>query len=298
MDQQTLTDAKAQASRIGGVKAAQALSLEPLHVTLLRDPTICGCVLGYARYRFDANVSLVSVQVLAHMSRRKPDLLHFLSDGCVANIVNGAASCLESAANVQNDSGFGLDDSSDRETTNAYPHSVTAGGGTGNAVTSAGAAVLELILDSLPQPAPNVAHVLLGFDHRKTVETCRLNPFGDKFNCLSVLLELLETTPPSVVSRDYQQPSVAPPEAAARVLFELVSDPRTAPAALECVCDWPPGAPGGQQRLALLCADALAATPPNDPQKRPAAAHHRAWVLRIAAAALDYVCTYWAFPKS
>ena len=60
-----------------------------------------------------------------------------------------------------------------------------------------------------------------------------------------------------------------------------------APAALEAVTNWPPGAPAAAA-LALLAADALAAPPPADHRRRAAAAHHRAWLLRVAAAALDY----------
>ena len=50
-----------------------------------------------------------------------------------------------------------------------------------------------------------------------------------------------------------------------------------------------PGAPPGQQRLVLLLADALRATPPEASTRRAAAAHYRAWILRLSALVLHAV---------
>lgn len=284
MDARVLEEAKRVASVQGGARAAQTLRASTIDVALLKDTSQCGTVLGYARYRFDPQIPLLSIKILAKMAERKENVLHFLPDEDVKNIIQGAALCLESAANVMN--GVGSDFGVDEVFNGSGLNQESGYNNVQDAVTAAGAAVLDIILDALPKHAPNVAHALLGFDHKKDPARVRLNPFGENFNCLSVLLELLEATPASVVSSD--MPAIPPPEAAARVLFELVADARTAPATLECVTDWPPGAPGGQQRLALLTADALAATPPSDPRRRAAAAHHRAWLIRIAAAAVDY----------
>ena len=67
------------------------------------------------------------------------------------------------------------------------------------------------ILDALPRRAPNVAHALLGFDPALDPSRAVLAPFGEKFTCLTVLLELLEASPPGLCAGDL---GAEPPEAA------------------------------------------------------------------------------------
>ena len=274
-----------------------AMRAETVDRSLLRDPATCACVLGFSRYRFDARVSLRAIQILAVLSERNERLLDALPANAVDDLAEGAAGVLETAfLSSAEPARAELRGSGSRHAFGSEPEgfgSETIRGqkrSEEDAVAAGGAAVLDVILDALPRRAPNVAHALLGFDRR--ISTTRDVPASfEKFTCLTVLLELLEATPPGACVGDGDAAGAClPPEAAARVLFELVADERTAPAALEAVTDWPSGAPGSQQRLALLAADALAATPPADPLRRAAAAHHRAWLLRVAAAALDY-CT-------
>jgi nuclear pore complex protein Nup205 len=259
------------------LRRAVAMRAETVDRSLLRDPSACACVLGFCRYRFDPRVPLRAIQILAVLSERNERLLDLLPPNAVDALAEGAAGVLELASSR-------AASETSRSTEDENNSSNALDGDPEDAVAAAGAAVLDVILDALPRRAPNVAHALLGLN---------ASPFGDKFTCLTVLLELLEATPPSLCCGDAD---VAPPEAAARVLFELVADERTAPMALEAVTNWPPGAPGGQQRLALLAADALAATPPSDHTRRAAAAHHRAWLLRVAAAALDFCAPKSSWP--
>jgi nuclear pore complex protein Nup205 len=254
-----------------------AMRAETVDRSLLRDPSVCACVLGFSRYRFDPNVPLRAIQILAVLSERNERLLDLLPASAVEALAEGAAGALELASSASKAPGSAP--------VSVYGNSAPYDEREEDAVAAAGAAVLDVILDALPRRAPNVAHALLGFDPALDPSRAALAPFGEKFTCLTVLLELLEASPPGACAGDL---GAEPPEAAARVLFELVADERTAPAALEAVTNWPPGAPGAQQRLALLAADALAAPPPADPRRRAAAAHHRAWLLRVAAAALDY----------
>ena len=273
-DSRRENDARASAHR-----RMVAMRAETVDRSLLRDPSVCACVLGFSRYRFDPNVPLRAIQILAVLSERNERLLDLLPASAVEALAEGAAGALELASSASKAPGSAPVYA--EKNGNSAPHDETEE----DAVAAAGAAVLDVILDALPRRAPNVAHALLGFDPALDPSRAVLAPFGEKFTCLTVLLELLEASPPGLCAGDL---GAEPPEAAARVLFELVADERTAPAALEAVTNWPPGAPAAQQRLALLAADALAAPPPADHRRRAAAAHHRAWLLRVAAAALDY----------
>ena len=250
-----------------------------LDAVLLQDVAQCAAVLGYVQYRFNPALPLASLRVLSVLSDRVDRLVDLLPPESRRSLVEGAASCLELAALPGGASPAG---------------SGAAAAETEGKVAEAGALVLDVLLDTLARPAPSVAHLLLGFDATRDLESSRLDPFSE-FNCASVLLELLEAAPPSFAAVGGESGGARggaggggeAPETAARLVFELVADPRTAPATTALLRAWPPGAPPGQQRLPLLAADALAAPPPRDPTRRAAAAHHRAWILRAAAATLD-----------
>ena len=147
-----------------------------------------------------------------------------------------------------------------------------------------------------------MTHLLLGFDVGGEVANSRLNPFGE-FNCLTVLLELMESTPPSVAAgkqslglganQERGAGHCEAPETAARLVFELAANERTRGPAIELLQNWPPGAPAPAQRLPLLLSDALAASPPAEIEpgsagsRRAASAHYRSWIMRTAALVLD-----------
>ena len=210
-----------------------AMRAETVDRSLLRDPSVCACVLGFSRYRFDPNVPLRAIQILAVLSERNERLLDLLPASAVEALAEGAAGALELASSASKAPGSAPVYA--EKNGNSAPHDETEE----DAVAAAGAAVLDVILDALPRRAPNVAHALLGFDPALDPSRAVLAPFGEKFTCLTVLLELLEASPPGLCAGDL---GAEPPEAAARVLFELVADERTAPAALEAVTNWPPGA--------------------------------------------------------
>ena len=147
-----------------------------------------------------------------------------------------------------------------------------------------------------------MTHLLLGFDVGGEVANSRLDPFGE-FNCLTVLLELMESTPPSVAAgkqslglganQERGAGHCEAPETAARLVFELAANERTRGPAIELLQSWPPGAPAPAQRLPLLLSDALAASPPAEIEpgsagsRRAASAHYRSWIMRTAALVLD-----------
>ena len=313
----------------GGAEGTSApVFAETLDAALIRDGDQLAAVLGYTRYRFNPALPLASLRVLSALAERVERLVDLLAPAAAERLVEGVASCLELAVKPGGGPGGGGFDGS----IGRFEPGGGGGGdlgsslrGPGASVAEAGAAALDLLLDALPRRAPNLAHLLLGFDVRGDVERdSRLAPF-ESFNCFSVLLELLEAAPPSLMARagpgggDAETrrgdssglsggSSADAAEAAARVVFELVSDPTTGPATAAALREWPPGAPWEEQRLPLLVADALGAGFSDAPgvsvssdarskldesngsrwgRGSPAALHHRAWLLRAAAATLD-----------
>ena len=131
---------------------------ETVDRSLLRDPSVCACVLGFLRYRFDPNVPLRAIQILAVLSERNERLLDLLPASAVEALAEGAAGALELASSASKAPGSAPVYA--EKNGNSAPHDETEE----DAVAAAGAAVLDVILDALPRRAPNVAHALLGFD--------------------------------------------------------------------------------------------------------------------------------------
>ena len=156
------------------LRRAVAMRAETVDRSLLRDPSACACVLGFCRYRFDPRVPLRAIQILAVLSERNERLLYLLPPNAVDALAEGAAGVLELASSR-------AASETSRSTEDENNSSNALDGDPEDAVAAAGAAVLDVILDALPRRAPNVAHALLGLN---------ASPFGDKFTCLTVLLEL------------------------------------------------------------------------------------------------------------
>jgi hypothetical protein len=295
----------------GGVMMIESSNVfhNTLDTVMLRDLHQCAAVLGYVQYRYNPALPLAALKILAVLSDRVERLVDLLPIPAAAALVEGAASCLELAVlpGVGAGGGGGGGGSAGSGNGGSGASSSAAAAAAEAQVSEAGALVLDLLLDNLTRRAPSIAHLLLGYDVTRDVECAHLDPFCE-FNCLTVLLELLEACPPSFAAAGGASGGARggsgggggeAPEAAARLLFELAAHPRTAPAALGLLQQWPPGAPPGQQRLPLLLADALAAAPPQQASRRAAAAHYRAWIVRLAALVLDAVAPpVGAFPAA
>ena len=190
-----------------------------LDAVLLQDVAQCAAVLGYVQYRFNPALPLASLRVLSVLSDRVDRLVDLLPPESRRSLVEGAASCLELAALPGGASPAG---------------SGAAAAETEGKVAEAGALVLDVLLDTLARPAPSVAHLLLGFDATRDLESSRLDPFSE-FNCASVLLELLEAAPPSFAAVGGESGGArAAPAAAAkrprrRRVSSLSSSPTRAP---------------------------------------------------------------------
>ena len=266
----------------------------PLDQVMLRDASQCAAAIGYVSYRHNPALALASLKIFAEIAGRTPRLVDLLPRDSRAGLVQGCASVLELATLVP------------------PPPVGTGDDSVADVVSRAGSLVLDVLLENLAAPAPAATHLLLGFDVDGEVENSVLRPFDGEFNCLTVLLEVMEAYPPGVVAAregggsgaleppgGFEERSAGhceAPELAARLVFELAANEVTSAPTIGLLQSWPPGAPGAAQRLPTLLADSLATTPPTDGagfepgsagSRRAASAHYRSWIMRTAALVLD-----------
>lgn len=269
-----------------------------LDQVMLRDASQCAAAIGYVSYRHNPALALASLKIFAELAERTPRLVDLLPRDARAGLVEGCASVLELATLVP------------RATTTTFGD---AGAAAADVVSRAGSLVLDVLLENLSAPAPGVAHLLLGFDVDGETERSVLRPFDGKFNCLTVLLEVMEAYPPGVVAArggggsgggaleppggDSHGETGAghceAPELAARLVFELAANEVTSAPTIGLLQNWRSRSAAGNW-LPTLLADALATVPPTEDagfepgtSGRAASAHYRSWIMRTAALALD-----------
>ena len=157
---------------------------------MLRDASQCAAAIGYVSYRHNPALALASLKIFSEIAGRTPRLVDLLPRDARVGLVRGCASVLELATlapppgdpTVPGSNPTASDDS------------------LADVVSRAGSLVLDVLLENLSAPAPSATHLLLGFDVDGEVENSVLRPFDGEFNCLTVLLEVMEAYPPGVVA--------------------------------------------------------------------------------------------------
>jgi len=262
-------------------KNKDAIFYKTLDEILTNDMHQLANVLGYVQYKFNPAIPLTALKITQVLCRRVKHIVMLLPSASRAAIIEGCASCLELAFATVPPSGDDDDDvvsSLDPNVANVIDCATT---------------VFQLLHENLGQDGTNFAHLLLGFDLTGASNEIELAPFTE-FNCLSVLLELLEAAPPSMHAT-----AVLPytaPEMAAELLFKLASSSSTSMPTVALMGHWPPHAP--TFALAELLADALHTELPSASLKRRSVMHHRASILRLCAIVLDVQASKSVTPQS
>jgi len=246
-------------------KSQDAIFYRTLDEVLASDMHQLANVLGYVQYKFNPLIPLTVLKITRVLCRRVKHIVALLPKASRAAIVEGCASCLELAFAAVPPA----DDDVELE-----PNLAT--------VIDCASLVFELLLNNLDSEGTNFTHLLLGFDLTGASNVIELTPFTD-FNCLTVLLELLEAAPPSLHAS-----AVLPytaPEMAAELLLKLATNKSTAPPTLGLMGRWPPHATNSA--LADLLSDSLRTELPSAPLKRRSVMHHRASILHLCAVVLE-----------
>eukprot|EP01018_Ginkgo_biloba_P012319 Gb_31636 [translate_table: standard] len=140
---------------------------QPLEVILSHDSRQVVTLLEYVRYDLLPQIQQCSIKIMNILSARMVQLVSIIMEADVAaNLIEDYATCLEARSqefqaieNANEDTGF---------------------------------LILQLHINNLSRPAPNVTHLLLKFDVDAPVERTVLQP-KRHYSCLRVILNILET---------------------------------------------------------------------------------------------------------
>ncbi|XP_042454349.1 nuclear pore complex protein NUP205-like isoform X2 [Zingiber officinale] len=139
---------------------------QPLDVILSQNPNWIFSLLEYIRYDFSPQIQQNSIKIMSILSSRMIGLVQLLLKSNAAKcLVEDYAACLESR----------FEECESIE----------------NAKDDLGVLILQLLIDNINRPAPNVAHLLLRFDIDSPVEHSILQP-KVHYSCLKVMLDNLE----------------------------------------------------------------------------------------------------------
>ncbi|KAG8487816.1 hypothetical protein CXB51_018635 [Gossypium anomalum] len=139
---------------------------QPLDVVLSQDHNQIVALLEYVRYDFLPQIQQSSIKIMSILSSRMVGLVQLLLKSNVAtSLVEDYASCLEFRSQECQVIENGRDDP--------------------------GILIMQLLIDNVSRPAPNITHLLLKFDLDTSIERTLLQP-KFHFSCLKVILEILE----------------------------------------------------------------------------------------------------------
>ncbi|MQL73492.1 hypothetical protein Taro_005836 [Colocasia esculenta] len=169
--------------------------VQPLDVILSQEHNQVVGLLEYVRYDFLPQIQQCSIKIMSTLSSRMVGLVQLLLKSSAAKcLVEDYAACLESR----------FDECQVVE----------------NSKDDSGVLIMQLLLDNITRPAPNITHLLLKFDVDAPVDRTVLQP-KYRYSCLKIILENLEKlSKPDVNALLY--------EFGFQLLYELCLDPLTA----------------------------------------------------------------------
>ncbi|KAL8483667.1 hypothetical protein ACS0TY_026375 [Phlomoides rotata] len=139
---------------------------QPLDVILSQDHNQIVALLEYVRYDFLPQIQLCSIKILSILSSRMLGLSQLLLKSNTANaLIEDYAACLE----LRSEECQVIEDSS----------------------VDPGVLIMQLLIDNISRPSPNITHLLLKFDVDSPVERTLLQP-KFHYSCLKVILDILE----------------------------------------------------------------------------------------------------------
>lgn len=143
---------------------------QPLDIILSHDHNQTVALLEYVRYDFQPKVQQSSIKIMGTLSSRMVGLVQLLLKSNASNsLIEDYAACLEARSeesqNVENNDNNNNDDPS--------------------------ILILQLLIDNISRPAPNITHLLLKFDLDTPVERTILQP-KFHYSCMKVILDILE----------------------------------------------------------------------------------------------------------
>ncbi|TYJ97812.1 nuclear pore complex protein NUP205 [Cucumis melo var. makuwa] len=210
---------------------------QPLEVVLSQDHSQIVALLEYVRYEFHPKIQ--------QFSRMVGLVQLLLKSNAASSLVEDYASCLE----LRSEECHTIENSGD----------------------DPGVLIMQLLIDNISRPAPNVTHLLLKFNLETSIERTVLQP-KYHYSCLKVILEILEKlSNPEVNALLY--------EFGFQLLYELCLDPLTSGPVIDLLSN-------KKYYFFVKHLDTIGVVPlpkRNNHTLRVSSLHQRAWLLKLLA---------------
>ncbi|GAB4828290.1 hypothetical protein Ancab_035204 [Ancistrocladus abbreviatus] len=223
---------------------------QPLHVILSQDQNQIVSLLEYVRYDLQPLIQQCSIKIMSSLSSRIVGLVHLLlKANAASSMVEDYAACLELRA----EEGQVVENSGD----------------------DPGVLIMQLLIDNINRPAPNIAHLLLKFDLDVPIERTVLQP-RFHYSCLKVILDMLDKLLKPDVNALLQ-------EFGFQLLYELCVDPFTCGPIMDLLSS-------KKYHFFVKHLDTIGISPlpkrNNAQALRISSLHQRAWLLKLLAVEL------------
>ncbi|OVA00429.1 Nucleoporin Nup186/Nup192/Nup205 [Macleaya cordata] len=220
---------------------------QPLDSILFQDQNQIVALLEYVRYDFQLQIQQCSIKIMSILSSRMVGLVQLLLKSNAAHcLIEDYAACLE----LRSEESQIIENSRD----------------------DTGVLIIQLLIDNISRPAPNITHLLLKFDVDMPVERTILQP-KFHYSCLKVILDILENLSKPEVNALLH-------EFGFQLLYELCVDPLTSGPTMDLLSN---------KRyhffLKHLYTIGVAPLPKrnNNQPLRISSLHQRAWLLKLLA---------------
>ncbi|XP_065850095.1 nuclear pore complex protein NUP205 [Euphorbia lathyris] len=223
---------------------------QTLDVILSQDHNQIVALLEYVRYDYLPQIQQSSIKIMSILSSRVVGLVQLLlKSNAASNLAEDYAVCLESRSEG---------------------HQVME-----NSANDPGVLIMQLLIDNINRPAPNITHLLLKFDVDTPVERTVLQP-KFHYSCLKVILEILE----KILKPDV---NALLHEFGFQLLYELCLDPLTCGPTMDLLSN-----KRYQFFVKHLDTFGVASLPKRNSNQplRISSLHQRAWLLKLLAVEL------------
>ncbi|KAL2479697.1 Nuclear pore complex protein [Abeliophyllum distichum] len=223
---------------------------QPLEVILSQDHNQIVALLEYVRYDFLPQVQQCSIKILSILSSRMVGLSQLLlKSNAAGGLIEDYAACLE----LRSEETQVIEESSE----------------------DPGVLIMQLLIDNISRPAPNVTHLLLSFEVDSPVERTVLQP-KFHYSCLKVILDMLDKLSKPEVNALLH-------EFGFQLLYELCVDPLTSSPTMDLLAT-----KKYQFFMKHLSSIGVAPLPKRNSSQalRICSLHQRAWLLKLLAVEL------------
>ncbi|KAL2639867.1 hypothetical protein AAZV13_06G195600 [Glycine max] len=223
---------------------------QPLDIILSHDHNQIVALLEYVRYDFQPKVQQSSIKIMSILSSRMVGLVQLLLKSNASNsLIEDYAACLElRSEELQN-----------LENNNDDP----------------GILIMQLLIDNISRPAPNITHLLLKFDLDTPIERTVLQP-KFYYSCMKVILDILEKLLKPGVNALLH-------EFGFQLLYELCVDPLTSGPTMDLLSN-------KKYLFFVKHLDTIGIAPlpkrNSNQSLRNSSLHQRAWLLKLLAVEL------------